>query len=102
MDIFIEAGLPKGCLNLLFAAPGNAGDVTEALIKHPAVAKINFTGSAFVGSIVASTAGKYLKPVLLELGGKNTAIVFEDANLEKAAKACLMGSFLHVSSVHPP
>ena len=59
--------------------------------------KINFTGSTTVGSIIASTAGKYVKPVLLELGGKASAIVLDDANLEKAALACAQGAFMHVS-----
>ena len=96
-DIFHDAGLPKGCLNLIFSSPESAAEVTEALIKHPAVGKVNFTGSTAVGRIIASTAGKYLKPVLLELGGKAAAIVLEDADLTKAAKFCALGAFLHVS-----
>ena len=67
------------------------------MIEHPAVKKINYTGSTVVGSIVAATAGKNLKPVLLELGGKASAIVLEDADLEKAAEGCAMGAFTHVS-----
>ena len=50
-----------------------------------------------VGSIIASQAGKHLKPVLMELGGKASAIVLPDADLQKAALACALGSFLHVS-----
>ncbi|KAM5344614.1 hypothetical protein ACJ41O_013149 [Fusarium nematophilum] len=96
MNIFSDAGLPKGCLNLIFAPPEAAREVTEAVIQHPAVAKVNFTGSTAVGRIIASISGKHLKPVLLELGGKATAIVFEDADLQRAAKACLLGAFLHV------
>ncbi|KAK9427725.1 aldehyde dehydrogenase domain-containing protein [Lipomyces doorenjongii] len=99
VDIFHDAGLPKGCFNLLFVAPESAAEVSAALIKHPAVAKINFTGSTAIGRIVASTAGEYLKPILLELGGKATAIVFEDANLKKAAQACLLGALLHSGQV---
>lgn len=99
VDIFHDAGLPKGCLNLVFAAPENAIQVTEALIKHPAIGKVNFTGSTAVGSSIAATAGKYLKPVLLELGGKAAAIVCEDADLKKAATFCLLGAFIHVRSL---
>lgn len=70
------------------------------MIAHPAVRKISFTGSTQVGSIVASTAGKYVKPVVLELGGKSSAIVLDDANLERAAMGCALGAFMHVSA-HP-
>lgn len=59
--------------------------------------KINFTGSSQVGSIIAATAGKHLKPVLMELGGKANAIVLKDADLKKAALHCTMGAFLNVS-----
>lgn len=96
VDIFYQAGLPRGCLNLLFVAPKDAAEVTTSIIAHPKVLKINFTGSGRVGSIIAATAGKYLKPVLMELGGKATAIVLEDADIEKAALGCALGAFLHV------
>ena len=59
--------------------------------------KVNFTGSTQVGSIIASQAGKHIKPVLLELGGKASAVVLDDANLDKAATDCIIGSFMHVS-----
>jgi acyl-CoA reductase-like NAD-dependent aldehyde dehydrogenase len=71
--------------------------VTTALIAHPAVKKVTFTGSTGVGSIVGSLAGKYVKPVLLELGGKASCVVLDDADLEKAAFGCTIGSFLNVS-----
>lgn len=96
-DIFREAGLPAGVLNVLFHRPQDAALITNALIAHPHVRKINFTGSTAVGSIIAAAAGKYLKPVLMELGGKASAIVLPDADLDKAAKACALGAFLNVS-----
>ncbi|THZ45071.1 salicylaldehyde dehydrogenase [Aureobasidium pullulans] len=99
VDIFYQAGLPRGCLNLLFVAPKDAAEVTTSIIAHPKVLKINFTGSGRVGSIIAATAGKYLKPVLMELGGKATAIVLEDADIEKAALGCALGAFLHSGQV---
>ncbi|PGH17940.1 hypothetical protein AJ79_00839 [Helicocarpus griseus UAMH5409] len=99
VDIFREAGLPAGCLNVLYHRPSDAAEVTTALIAHPAIRKINFTGSTQVGSIIAATAGKYIKPVLLELGGKAAAIVLDDANLKKAADSCIMGSFLHSGQI---
>ncbi|OJJ79206.1 uncharacterized protein ASPGLDRAFT_159344 [Aspergillus glaucus CBS 516.65] len=98
-DIFRQAGLPAGCLNVIFHQPSDALAVTNALIAHQAVRKVNFTGSTMVGSIIASTAGRHIKPVLLELGGKASAIVLDDANLEKAAMNCAIGSFMHSGQI---
>lgn len=95
-DVFRQAGLPAGCLNVVYHRVEDAAKVTTALIAHPAVRKVNFTGSTNVGSIIAATAGKYIKPVLLELGGKASAIVLDDADLDKAAMGCAVGAFLHV------
>ncbi len=94
-----EAGLPAGALNVLFHRPEDAAQVTTALIEEPAIKKINFTGSTAVGRIIASTAGKNLKPVLLELGGKASAIVLDDANLQTAATQCALGAFLHAGQI---
>ncbi|KAH0551609.1 hypothetical protein GP486_007170, partial [Trichoglossum hirsutum] len=66
-SVFSEAGLPAGALNVVTHRPEDAPDVTEALIAHPAVRKINFSGTTRVGRIVAAAAGKHLKPVLMEL-----------------------------------
>lgn len=83
---------------MIYHKTSDAPAVTHALIAHPDVRKISFTGSTLVGSIIASTAGKYIKPVLLELGGKASAIVLDDADLEKAAMGCTLGAFLNVSN----
>lgn len=96
-DVFRQAGLPAGCLNVLYHRTSDAADVTTALIADRAVRKITFTGSTAVGSILSGIASKYIKPVLLELGGKAAAIILDDADLERAAKACALGGFLHVS-----
>ncbi|KAL4881263.1 Aldehyde/histidinol dehydrogenase [Aspergillus karnatakaensis] len=98
-DVFREAGLPAGCLNVIYHRTSDAAAVTNALIAHPDVRKISFTGSTNVGSIIASTAGKYIKPVLLELGGKASAIVLDDADLDKAAMGCALGAFLHSGQI---
>lgn len=98
-SVFKEAGLPDGCLNVIFHRPQDAAEVTTAIIEHPFVKKINYTGSTAVGSIIAATAGKNLKPVLMELGGKAPAIVLKDADLEKAAKGCALGAFVHSGQV---
>jgi acyl-CoA reductase-like NAD-dependent aldehyde dehydrogenase len=94
-----EAGLPPGALNVLYHTPEDAAKITTALIENPSIKKINFTGSTAVGRIIASTAGKNLKPVLMELGGKASAIVLDDADLKKAATQCALGSFLHSGQI---
>ncbi|CAO2649770.1 Nn.00g010620.m01.CDS01 [Neocucurbitaria sp. VM-36] len=98
-NVLMEAGLPAGALNVLFHRPEDAAQITTALIEHPAVKKINFTGSTAVGRIIASLAGKNLKPVLLELGGKASAIVLNDAELQNAATQCALGAFLHSGQI---
>lgn len=90
-----DAGLPDGVLNLIAHRGQDAAAVTKYLIESPVVKKTNFTGSTMVGKIIAELSGRNLKPVLLELGGKAPAIVCEDADLELAAKECVMGAFLH-------
>ena len=97
--VFREAGLPDGVLNIIQHHPEDAATVTKALIEHPAVKKINFTGSTAVGRIIAKLAGENLKPVLLELGGKAPAIVLEDADLKLAAQACALGAFMHSGQI---
>ena len=92
-SILTAAGLPKGVLNVIYHCSQDAPEVTSALIKHPFIKKINFTGSSATGSIIAAQAGRYLKPVLMELGGKASAIVLKDANLPLSAEKCVMGSF---------
>ena len=95
IEAFEEAGLPAGCVNLLQAARADAREVTEALISHPAIRKVEFIGSASVGRIIGQVAAKYLKPVLMELGGKGPAIVLKDADLPNAAQLCAFGAFIH-------
>uniref|UniRef100_A0A8H7ND82 Aldehyde dehydrogenase domain-containing protein n=1 Tax=Bionectria ochroleuca TaxID=29856 RepID=A0A8H7ND82_BIOOC len=90
-QLFVEAGFPPGVVNFILHRPEDAADVVNALVTHPAVRKVNFTGSTAVGRIIAETAGRALKPVLLELGGKNCSIVLKDADVEKAAEAILQG-----------
>lgn len=93
-DVFREAGLPDGVLNFIATDPAHASEVTTALIAHPEVKKINFTGSTGVGRIIGKLAGQYLKPVVQELGGKAPAIIWEDANLDIAAEQCTLGAFM--------
>lgn len=96
---FHQAGIPGGVLNMIAHAPRDASAVTTALIANPAVKKINFTGSTNVGRIIAKLAGEHIKPVLLELGGKAPAIVWEDADLGLAAFQCALGAFLNAGQI---
>jgi len=95
VEVFEEAGLPAGCLNQLQARREDGPAVTEALISDKAIRKVEFIGSANVGKIIGQLASKYLKPVLMELGGKSPALVLKDADLQQAAKLCAMGAMLH-------
>jgi benzaldehyde dehydrogenase (NAD) len=94
-----DAGLPSGVINLVTNAPEDAGDVVDELIAHPATRRINFTGSTRVGRIIAENAGRHLKRVLLELGGKAPMIVLGDADLDRAAAAASFGSFFHQGQI---
>jgi acyl-CoA reductase-like NAD-dependent aldehyde dehydrogenase len=77
-----EAGLPAGVLQLV---PGAGGAIGDALVEHPLVRKISFTGSTAIGSRIMALAARGIKRVSLELGGKSPNIIFADADLEKAA-----------------
>ena len=87
-QVFEEAGLPKGVLN---SVTGKGSVIGDYLIAHPDVNFINFTGSTEVGEKIGEVSG--MKPILLELGGKDAAIVLEDADLEKAASEIVAGAF---------
>ncbi len=87
---FEEAGLPAGVFNLLLA-PG--ADVGKALVEHPDVRVISFTGSTTTGRAIAEMAGRHNKKLSLEMGGKNAIIVLDDANLELVTDATLWAAF---------
>ncbi|KAI0006491.1 aldehyde dehydrogenase [Xylariaceae sp. FL0662B] len=99
VSILSEAGLPRGVLNYIVTNAANAASVTEALIAHPDIKKINFTGSTAVGRIIGKLAGQHIKPVVLELGGKAPVIVWKDADLELAAQQCAAGAFFFAGQV---
>jgi benzaldehyde dehydrogenase (NAD) len=93
--LFELAGLPAGVLHLV---PGG-GDAGEALCSDPNVAMIQFTGSTNAGRMVGLTASKNLKKVSLELGGKNSLIILEDADLELAVKNAAWAAYLHQGQI---
>ena len=99
VESFREAGLPKGTINLVSNAPEDAAKIVEALISHPKVRRINFTGSTKVGRIIAELAARHLKPVLLELGGKAPLIVLDDADIDEAVNASVFGAFANAGQI---
>jgi benzaldehyde dehydrogenase (NAD) len=99
VEAFVEAGFPAGVVNLVTNAPADAAEVVGALIDHPAVKRINFTGSTAVGRTIAIRAAGHLKPVLLELGGKAPLLVLEDADLDEAVKAAAFGAFMNQGQI---
>ncbi|SHM44437.1 Acyl-CoA reductase [Sphingobium sp. YR657] len=96
---FYEAGFPSGVLNFVTNAPEDAADVIDTLIAHPAIRRINFTGSTRVGRIIAQKSATHLKRCLLELGGKAPFVVLDDADIESAVNAAIFGSFLYQGQI---
>lgn len=99
VDVLVEAGIPAGVINLISNAPADASTLVEALISHPVVRRINFTGSTRVGRVVAQIAARHLKRCLLELGGKAAFIVLDDADLDEAVKAAAFGAFFNQGQI---
>lgn len=93
------AGLPPGVVNFVTNAPADAGVVVDALISHPAVRRVNFTGSTRVGRIIAETCARHLKPAVLELGGKAPLVVLDDADLDAAVAAAAFGAFANSGQI---
>ncbi|GJH29288.1 benzaldehyde dehydrogenase [Caballeronia novacaledonica] len=93
--VFEDAGLPAGVLHVIPGGPG-AGD---ALVRHPKVGMISFTGSTAVGRSIGEICGRMLKKVALELGGNNAIVVLEDADIEAATSSGAWGSFLHQGQI---
>jgi benzaldehyde dehydrogenase (NAD) len=96
---FAEAGLGDGVVNLITNAPADAGEVVGAMIDHPAVRRVNFTGSSAVGRVIARRCAEQLKPALLELGGKSPLVVLADADLDEAIKAASFGAFMNQGQI---
>ncbi|WP_028207350.1 benzaldehyde dehydrogenase [Paraburkholderia nodosa] len=94
-EVLAAAGLPKGLLHVL---PGGA-DVGQALVEAPGVPMLAFTGSTAAGRKIGELAGRHLKKVSLELGGKNSLIVLEDADLDKAVSAIAFGAWFHQGQI---
>ncbi len=94
-----DAGFPPGVVNYVTNAPADAGSVVEAMVAHPALRRVNFTGSTRVGRLIALSCAKHLKPAVLELGGKAPLVVLDDADLDAAVKAAAFGAFANSGQI---
>ncbi|GAB3615631.1 aldehyde dehydrogenase [Okibacterium endophyticum] len=99
VDILRDAGIPAGVISLLTNAPGDGPDVVNALIDHPAVRHINFTGSTEVGRAIAIRSAGLFKRTLLELGGKAPFVVLDDAEVDEAVSAATFGAFMNSGQI---
>jgi len=98
-ELFRDANLPQSVLQVVTHEASVAPRLVEALIAHPSVRRVNFTGSTRVGRIVGELAGRHLKPALLELGGKAPLVVLEDADIDQAASAAAFGAFVNQGQI---
>ena len=95
-EICTSAGLPNGVLNIV---NGLGGSVGQAIVEHPKIKAISFTGGTVTGKHIASVAGPMFKKVSLELGGKNPNIIFADADMDKAIKTTVNSSFMNQGEI---
>jgi acyl-CoA reductase-like NAD-dependent aldehyde dehydrogenase len=99
IEAVAEAGFPAGVLNAISNDPDDAPQIVKELIEHPAIRRVNFTGSTRVGRLISELAGRNLKPALLELGGKAPMIVLEDADIDAAVAAAGFGAFMNQGQI---
>ncbi|KFB08547.1 NAD-dependent succinate-semialdehyde dehydrogenase [Nitratireductor basaltis] len=93
---FADAGIPEGVVNLVYGVPA---EISEYLIPHPTIRKISFTGSTPVGKHLAALAGQHMKRATMELGGHAPAMIFKDADLDKAVKVMAASKFRNAGQV---
>jgi succinate-semialdehyde dehydrogenase/glutarate-semialdehyde dehydrogenase len=93
---FLDAGVPANVISLVYGVPA---EISEYLIAHPVIRKVTFTGSTPVGKLLAGLAGKHMKRVTMELGGHAPAIVFDDADINMAAKTLAAAKFRNAGQV---
>jgi succinate-semialdehyde dehydrogenase / glutarate-semialdehyde dehydrogenase len=96
VQAFSDAGLPDGVANLLYGVPS---EISRFLISHPIVQKISFTGSTAVGKSLAALAGQYMKRTTMELGGHAPALVFDDADVDKAVDVLATAKFKNAGQI---
>jgi succinate-semialdehyde dehydrogenase / glutarate-semialdehyde dehydrogenase len=93
---FADGGVPPGVINLVFGVPSV---ISEYLIPHPIIRKVTFTGSTAVGKRLAMLAGEHMKRITMELGGHAPALVFEDADVDSAARQLAIGKYRNAGQV---
>jgi len=98
-EVFEEAGVPPGVLNVITCSREDVEAVGDVMVTHPAVGVVSFTGSTATGRRLAEKAGRHLKRIVLELGGKSPIIVLEDADLDLAVSAAAFGGFFHQGQI---
>jgi acyl-CoA reductase-like NAD-dependent aldehyde dehydrogenase len=98
-DVLSEAGLPDGVLNVVTNDPADASSIAEALISDARVRRVSFTGSTKVGRLIGEIAARHLTPAILELGGKNSVVVLEDADVGYAVDAVAFGTYMHAGQI---
>ena len=98
-EVLEEAGVPPGVFNVISCSRDNVGLVGDELIDNPKVKGISFTGSTPVGRRIAAKCGAHLKKCCVELGGKDSLIVLEDADMERATSAASFGAFMHQGQI---
>lgn len=98
-EVFQEAGVPEGVLNVVTCSRDNVSAVGDEMVENPLVKGISFTGSTPVGRQIASKAGGLLKKCCVELGGKDALIICDDADMDRATSAANFGSFMHQGQI---
>lgn len=98
-EVFKEAGIPPGVLNVVTCSRDNVEEVGDELVSNPAIKAISFTGSTTVGKAIASQAGGLLKKACIEAGGKDSLIVLDDADIVRAVSAARFGAFFHQGQI---
>ena len=98
-QILEEAGFPRGAINVVTHAPGEASTIADVFFESPAVRSINFTGSDKTARILGERAGRALKRSVLELGGYNPLLVLADADVDNAVNAAAFGAFFHQGQI---
>lgn len=98
-EVLEAAGVPPGVFNVVTCSRDNVAEMGDELVENPLVKGISFTGSTPVGRHIAAKAGAHLKKCCVELGGKDSLIILEDADMERATSAANFGSFMHQGQI---